>query len=249
MHLRRAALLLLTLPVAASCAQGRNIRMDPAYVTVDKEELEVSGFNPAELWACGKAAAAAGNHRRASLCFGRLADDYPADSNAREAGYQAGIALQNMKKWPEAVARFRVFMDAARGHGQELDAAWRAATCLYQAGDYRNAIDVLTPITTREDLATEDVIHAMTHVGVCLVEMGEPDEAEKRLRQALDLYGSGPRTSASRTTSPPRPSSSSGRSTACTSRTFTSPRSTTRTSWPRIWNTRPSCCCRRRGTT
>src|SRR5262249_11868241 len=152
-------------PVLASCATTRSLHMDPAYVTVSKEELEISGYNAAELWACGTAAAAAHNPHRAALCFSRLADDYPQDVNARAAGFQAGIAYQDDSAWLKAVERLTPYMDAAHGHGEALDAAWRVATCMYQLGDYRGAVAALEPITTREDLPAEDIIHAMTHIG------------------------------------------------------------------------------------
>jgi tetratricopeptide (TPR) repeat protein len=79
-------------------------------------------------------------------------------------------------------------MDPAAGTGDALDAAFRVAECHYHLDDYRSAIEVLSVIAARADLRPQDRLQAMVQRGICLVEAGELDGAERQLRDSLSYW-------------------------------------------------------------
>ena len=175
--------------VAASCATSRpahELRFEqPLLVTGDPE---LQKLNDEELFAQGSSAFAAGDFRQASRFLDRLADFYPDSPHRREAIYKSGLAYEKAKKWEEAGSRFAQLADAERGTGDALEAALQLAATLYFQERYSDAEQILGTIAARSDLPISTVIEAKVQRGVCEVELGKSEIAERTLREAVELY-------------------------------------------------------------
>ena len=175
--------------MAASCATSRPAREfrfeQPLLVTGD---AELSKLNDEELFAQGSSAFAAGDFRQASRFLDRLADFYPVSTHRREAIYKSGVAYQRAKNWEEAASRFAQLADAERGTGDALEAAFQLAASLYFQDRYSDAAQILGTIAARADLPITTVIEAKVERGVCEVELGNSEIAERTLREAVELY-------------------------------------------------------------
>lgn len=185
----RASALFLLLFFSSACATTATLGGDPG-LEPDRTsalEEEISTFNDVELFACGTTSFQASDYLRAALCFARLADEFPQSRHREDAQFNAGVSYENLGAWQLALDRYRPLLQFPTPASQ-LDPLWRAATCLYHLGEYGEAIELLEPIAGRTDLPVTDRIHARTHVGVCRIERGELDAAERDLRGALALY-------------------------------------------------------------
>ena len=165
------------------CA-GRQVRPEAEQ---DPLAAELAAFNDEELFACGTAAWQAKDYQRAAACFSTLADRYPASRHWRDAMFNAGAAWEALERWQEALDRYRAVLPQELVPGADLDPVWRAATVLYNLDRYDEAIALLLPLT-EEPFAAETRIRALTHAGICKVEMGRLGPAEIDLRMALELH-------------------------------------------------------------
>jgi tetratricopeptide (TPR) repeat protein len=77
-------------------------------------------------------------------------------------------------------------MDAAKGQGDALDAAFRAAECCYHLDRYAQAVEILATIAARRDISAQDRLQAKVQRGICMIEQQHLPEAEQALREALD---------------------------------------------------------------
>ncbi len=190
----RLSVVVFALLALGACATGRAgrtevIKFDPVVITPGSpEERELANLNDDELFALGTSAYAAGDWAKAARCFERLADAYPQSPHFGAATYNAGLSLERTGKYGEALERFRVLADPAKGKGDALDAAFRVAECHYHLDDYPPAIEVLTTLAAREDIPAQDQLQARVHRGICLVENGQLDEAERQLRESLGWW-------------------------------------------------------------
>lgn len=167
------------------------LEFDPILVTPGpKEELDLAGMNDEELFALGTNAFGAQDFEKAARCFTRLADTFPQSKHHAEASFNAGLALERLGKFDLALERFKPLMDPAKGTGDALDASFRTAECHYHLDQYAPAIEILTTIAAREDVGTQDRLQAKVHRGICQIEDGQLDEAEKSLRDALNFWSS-----------------------------------------------------------
>lgn len=163
----------------------QEIQFDPVTVTAD---LELDKLNDEELFAGGTSAFAANDFKQAARYFGRLADFYPDSKHRRAALYNAGLAHQRLKEWEEAEHRFSELADAKQGTGDALDAAFRVAETQYQLERYDEAAALLTVIAQRADLPLNKRVEAQVQQGICQLEAGRSEEAEKTLRKAISTY-------------------------------------------------------------
>lgn len=176
---------------AAARADGQGtppkqeIQFDPVTVTAD---LELDKLNDEELFAGGTSAFAANDFKQAARYFGRLADFHPDSRHRRAALYNAGLAHQRLKEWEEAGHRFSELADPAKGQGDALDAAFRVAETHYHLERYDAAVALLGVIAAREDLPVNRRLEAQVQQGICQLESGRGEEAEKTLRKALSTY-------------------------------------------------------------
>jgi tetratricopeptide (TPR) repeat protein len=163
----------------------QELAFDPVTVTAD---LELDKLNDEELFAQGTSAFAANDFKQAARFFGRLADFHPASKHRRQALYNAGLSHQRLKEWEEAEHRFSELADAARGQDDALDAAFRVAESHYHLERYDEAAALLATIAAREDLPLNRRLEAQVQQGVCELEAGRTEPAEKLFRKALSTY-------------------------------------------------------------
>jgi tetratricopeptide (TPR) repeat protein len=154
----------------------------------DRIDLLLADMNDEELFTKGESAYAAGDWRLASKAFGRLVDVYPQSKHAAAAGYNAGLALEQLSEWEPAYNRFLPFLDLEHGTNDQVDAGFRAAECLYHLERYTDAIALLERIRKRPDLSRNLTLEAETQVGICQVEGGLLKEGEATLRHVVGQY-------------------------------------------------------------
>ncbi|WPB79379.1 tetratricopeptide repeat protein [Archangium violaceum] len=165
----------------------QQVQFDPVTVTAD---LELASLNDEELFAGGTSAFAANDFARAARYFGRLVDFHPQSKHRHEALYNAGLAHERLEQWEEANLRFSELADAEKGTGDTLDAAFRLAETQYHLERFADAARVLGTIAGRADLPVGKRLEAQVQQGVCELETGQSEKAEKTLRQALSTYES-----------------------------------------------------------
>ncbi len=182
--------LVLILVMASACSFSRNqrIEFEPQVISLSKEDLELARLNDEELFALGTSAYAAKDFAKASRCFGKLVDLYPHSPHHAKAVINAGLSLNKQERYQEALDRFLMLMDFARGTGDSLDAAFHAAECYYHLKNYPPAIKILSQIASRPDLSVADRLQAQVHHGVCLIENQQPEAAQTALRKAIALW-------------------------------------------------------------
>ncbi len=163
----------------------QELQFDAVTVTAD---LELDKLNDEELFAGGTSAFAANDFKQAARYFGRLADFHPDSKHRRAALYNAGLAHQRLKEWEEAGHRFSELSDPAKGTGDALDAAFRVAETQYHLERFDDAVALLGVIAERQDLPLNRRLEAQVQQGICQLEAGRSEEAEKTLRKSLSTY-------------------------------------------------------------
>jgi tetratricopeptide (TPR) repeat protein len=93
-----------------------------------------------------------------------------------------------LEEWADASMRFAELADPEKGTGDALDAAFRVAETLYHLERYGDAAKTLAMIAGRQDLSINKRIEAQVQQGICELEAGHRDAAEKLLRRALATY-------------------------------------------------------------
>jgi TolA-binding protein len=161
------------------------VTFDEMVITGD---VELEGMNDEELFATGTSAYAGQDYRQAARYFNRLCDFHPNSKYLRQAQFNAGLSLEKLKRWEDALGRFVGLADAASGQGDALDAAFRQAEVLYHLDRYDEATELLRTLANRTDLASDKRLEARVQEGVCEVEAGHLDRAEQTLRDAVTYY-------------------------------------------------------------
>jgi hypothetical protein len=157
-------------------------------VEVTPLDRELAGKNDAELLAVGRAAAAAGDDRRAAAAYGRLADLWPTSSLAPEARREAARAEARRGDWRASLARAR---SAQRDPGGEVAATFLVASAQWHLGENAAARDALGALLARPDLPRPDRVRALVERGVVEIDLGEEAAAERDLREAVALWTEG----------------------------------------------------------
>jgi TolA-binding protein len=182
--------LLVGLVVFTSCVRrastpSSTVEFDPMVITGD---LELEKLNAEELFAAGTSYYAAEDYVQAARHFVRLVDFFPQAKNRNTALYNAGLSLEKLKMWDDALMRFSELANPATGTGDALDASFRMAETLYHLERFEDAVRVLNTLASRSDLHLDKVIEARTQQGICELEAGNKDAAEATLRKAVALY-------------------------------------------------------------
>jgi len=177
--------MLLMVGCLGRSARRAEIQFDPMEITGDPA---LEKLTDEELFASGSAAFASGEFRQAARYFGRLADAMPDSRHHRVATFNAGLAHEKLKEWDAAYSRFSLLSDPDKGTGDALDAAFRAAETLYHLEHYDAAVNILSRLAARTDLPLSRQLEAEVQKGVCELESGKEELAEKTLRHALSLY-------------------------------------------------------------
>lgn len=163
----------------------QEVHFDEMVITGD---LQLEKLNDEELFAAATSFYAAQDYAQASRYFGRLADFHPQSVHRRAALYNAGLALERLKNWDEAWPRFQELADPAKGQGDALDASFRLAEVLYNLDRHDEAADVLRTMADRTDIKVDQRLEARVQQGICELEAGHPEVAEKTLRAALAFW-------------------------------------------------------------
>ena len=192
---RQSVAIALALITGAGCSALRaqrgeeqpaaQIQMEPVVITGD---ARLKKLNDEELFAAGESAFAAHDYRAAARYFDRLVDFHPDSKHLRAATYNAGLAHEKTGDWEDALGRFSLLADPARGTGDALDAAFQQAEALYHLGRHAEAITILTELGARADLTDGERLQAQVQRGVCEVEDGRLEVAEATFRRALTDY-------------------------------------------------------------
>ena len=194
----RPALPLLALLAGTGClgsqAAGRGpesvrrVALPPVEVVAGgPASLELADLNADELWSLGVAAYAAGEYERAGRAFRRLALVFADDPRAPEAHYNAGLAWERMGEYLWALSHYERLLDVYQGKDWR-DVAFRAAEALYHLEDFGRAAELLHSVAEAEGVSMPERIEALVKEGVCLLELGEDEAAEQRLRRAVGRY-------------------------------------------------------------
>lgn len=202
----KLALAVVILPLAA-CVHARTaparpeavIHGDPIQVTAgDNIDLLLASMNDEELFAKGTSSYAAGDYGVAAKAFDRLFDLFPRSSHFAAASYNAGLAHEQLAakaqgedasvQWQAALERYKPLLDLEKGTGDQIDAGFRAAECLYHLEKFDDAIALLRRIQARTDLPLGQRIEAETQVGICQIEAGDLSAGESTLRDVMRQY-------------------------------------------------------------
>jgi tetratricopeptide (TPR) repeat protein len=195
MRLSSRVVSLFLVLVSLGCAHVKSppmvqqIRFDDVVITGD---LELDKLNDEELFAAGTSFYAAEDWSQAARYFTRICDFHPSSKYRRLALYNAGLSFEKLKAWEEAYSKFLELAEPVKGTGDTLDAAFRVAEVLYHMERYPDAVEVLRVLGDRTDLTVDKRIEARTQQGICEVESGELDAAEKTLRSVLTMYADHP---------------------------------------------------------
>jgi hypothetical protein len=189
--------LLVTLLLAVACATARRpapTDAGPNAVSFAPEEprrsavdAELATKNDEELLAIGTAAYGAGEHARAAAAFARLADAFPTSRHARAAAFGAGLAYERLDEWHLALERFRGIASAEPG-ADGIEARFRVAECQYHLRELGDARATLDALAGRADLTAGDRVRALAERGIVELEDGNPEEADRTLRLAVEAY-------------------------------------------------------------
>lgn len=194
----RTSSLLVSLALAVvvtGCAHTKatgpiqQVRFDDVVITGD---LELDKLNDEELFAAGTSFYAAEDWAQAARYFSRICDFHPNSKHRRLALYNAGLSFEKLRAWDDAYVKFIELADPAKGTGDTLDAAFRVAEVLYHMERFADAAEVLKVISDRGDLSVDKRIEARTQQGICQLEQGDQDGAEKTLRSVLTMYSEHP---------------------------------------------------------
>jgi tetratricopeptide (TPR) repeat protein len=172
-----------------SADKRKELQFEEHLITGD---LDLEKLNDEELFAAGTSLYAAEDYAQAARHFARIADFHPNSRYRRTSLYNAGLALEKLKSWDEALSRFAELADPSKGQGDALDSSFRVAEVLYHLRRFSEGVAVLRILGDRRDLRTDQRLEARVQQGVCELEAGQVDSAEKTLREALALWETSP---------------------------------------------------------
>src|SRR5262249_8760223 len=105
--------------------------------------------------------------------------------------FNAGLALEKLKRWEEANQRFAQLADPEHGKDDALDASFKLAETAYQLGHFDAASATLQILRERADLSLNERLQAQVQQGICQLESGQSEIAEDTLRDAVRVYQEG----------------------------------------------------------
>lgn len=101
--------------------------------------------------------------------------------------YGDGISLLKERRHGDAIARFDQLLADYPEHGLADNALYWKAEAFYDQQQFDTALPVFQEVITRFPLGNK-VPDAMVKVGLCLQNLGQPDQARRVLREVLELY-------------------------------------------------------------
>ena len=155
-------------------------------------DLELEKLNDEELFASGTSFYAAEDYKQAARYFERICDFHPSSKHRRLALFNAGLALEKLKKYEESFVRFSELSEPAKGTGDALDAAFQVAEVLYHLEHFQQAGEIVKTIADRTELGSDKRLQARVQQGVCEVSEGKIELGEQTLRDALTFWQAQP---------------------------------------------------------
>lgn len=179
------------LPVTAGCGGtlseprtslgGEVVETTPVVVTPSEAANVAELFQRAlRLLEEGRAVEAAG-------LFELVATADPSGGFALPARFNAGLAWERAGHETAATARYEETIEHAPGDDLAKLAALRASRLLVRSERWERLSEIADFLLTRPDLSDLERLEALGAKGLALVEAGEVDAAERRVREARDL--------------------------------------------------------------
>jgi tetratricopeptide (TPR) repeat protein len=184
---------------SARPAHVTNVDVEPMRVEVARDArggTQVAVFDARELFDRGGAALSADRYAEALVLYDRLLASFPDSQLVPPAQFNAGLALEGMRRLDDAVARY---LDVVRRAGTTrygLDAHIRAGAVLSELTRWSDALRLFDELLALRDLGAADRIEVLARRGYALVESRRYAEAEPALAAALAMAESGERADA-----------------------------------------------------
>jgi tetratricopeptide (TPR) repeat protein len=171
----------------------------PASIDVELEPVRVEGsrdpagddrveaYDARELFDRAGAELDADRYARALALYDRLVAVFPDSQLATPAHFNAGLALEGMRRLDQAMARYLAAAGRAGATRYGLDAHIRAGAVAAELARWSDALRAFDALLARGDLGAADRIEIQARRGYVLVESGRHDEAERALADALEL--------------------------------------------------------------
>ena len=174
---------------AAKAPQSIDLSSDPLHIEVDPE-----GRLPPRFWdsyLLMQRAEALFSQKRfaeALTLYRKIADQFPKSDLYPIALFNAGLCLEELGKYDQALEVFRT-LEKKRGPTIELkELRFRQAGCLEELGRQQEAAAVLAKISDMFSITAIERINATIRLGVAHYKAGDPRRAKAELRRGLDLY-------------------------------------------------------------
>lgn len=194
-----------------SAPKDNLIRMPETLVVAGPpEERALADLDETQLFDCGVRAFDKAEWPRAAACFGRLVDAFPSSDRYGPALFNNGLALERLKRWDDALARWETalerlqrigaqqnqhlktdFAHATGPSSDELDVTFHAAYAEHELGRLDAAAARLKGVADRAGVPDSRRGEALVQEAVCLVEKvdllrknGETDPAKLEGRGA-----------------------------------------------------------------
>ncbi len=179
--------------LGTGCASGgTHIALDPMHLAVVRGEggPRVEALDAEGLYEEGSAAWNRGDIALAVEKYGLVADHFPDSRYGVVATYNAGLGLEKLERFADAVVRFHSVVARVHGSRDAQDALFRIAACQEALEDWSGlrdtGIELLSP--HYRDIAVLDRIAAHAVRGRGQEGLGQLALAERDYRAALDIY-------------------------------------------------------------
>jgi TolA-binding protein len=199
--MRHARPLTLAALLLAGCATGGSqvksptgkpqvIEMEPMKIEVVKapEGQRVEAFDAATLFEQAGADLNQQKFKEAAAAYDRLVTDFADSRYSVAAYYNAGLALEGLKDYAGAAARYRALVEKHPGTHDALDALFRMGGCYAEVGNWAASADTFAQVLVYKDLSVGDRIEAMGRRGLAQYNMKDSITAERTFREAMNYY-------------------------------------------------------------
>lgn len=164
---------------------GRNLHFDEIRIVARPEAMALRELSDKELFAAGQQAATAGDDTLAVMAFELLADEHPNSPYRNPALFEAGMALLRLNDHAGSLGRFLEAAQEYGSTGKGTEASFRAADAHWHLGENAAALAILERIASDSLADPLKRVEAEVKRAVILLELDEPQQAERLLRAAL----------------------------------------------------------------
>lgn len=181
---------------ARALATEKTIDVDPLRIRVIEDPAggrEVEAYDARDLFDQAAAALDGESWDQALQLYDRLVTEFPSSALVVPALFNAGLALEGKGDRDGAVARYRQVTLIASRPRDSIDASMRIAAVLAEQGAWARSAAALEPVLASKAASRDDRLEALARKGYALVEQKSYAEAEKALRAAIELAGTGDR--------------------------------------------------------